>query len=183
MLDDIDAYVQCVKCNRKTSLACLDLLAAQLLDLCKKVDASEHLSHFDPKGIGQMLIDRPWANPSKSALHKHLFLEKTATTAASFLSGCWLMDCEDSQFPEPNVRVPLDFLKDTQPDVDPLVKIGVPVVELLESGEEAPMSLAEVHIIQTWPVVHESEAQHMFKGGEGTQEAYGGARLGIARAP
>ena len=59
----------------------------------------------------------------------------------------------------------------------------LPVVELLENGEEAPMSLVEVHIIQAWPVVNESEAQQMFKGGEGTQEAYGGARLGIARAP
>ena len=68
--------------------------------MCEKVEASEFLSHFDPKGIGKMLADRPWADPPKAALHKSTFLAKTATQPAKFVLGCWLGSCEDSELPE-----------------------------------------------------------------------------------
>ena len=183
--DEIDAYVKCMKCNKKTSIACLNLLAAEIKALCKKVEASEFLSHFDPKGIGKMLVDRPWADPPKAALHKSTFLAMTASQPARFIAGCWLGTCEDSELPVPMSRVPPNFLKEVLPDTDPLVKIAVPVVERLESGKDQAMTIAEAHIIQAWPVVRdEADAQRMFKGAKGSKEEYGGARLGsVERGP
>ena len=164
---EIDKYVECC-CGLRFSYACLNSIGAIVKDSIARRTASGRRQLLDPHGVWATLVDKPWLRGEAGGVFKPQGKHLPAS-----LRCC--PQCEDHDLPEPEPRLPLEFVNNKKPDLEPPITRPVIFSPLLPTGRRGEEIIFAPEEIAAHPIVHTDECVAAFKGGRGSREEYGGA--------
>ena len=160
-VDDLDSYVRCESCDAFFGIECINSLHRAVVDLYDSVAEGDVVD--DDLGVWATLRDAPWR-----ARHPDQAREAGFKRAEPFtIDVCVLCENPFVQHMDELDRKP-DYLKERGADIDAPYTIVVRVVPCLPDGADGPAILLAPEIIDAYPLVSESDCEHMFRGGGGT---------------
>ena len=160
-VDDLDSYVRCTACDALFGIECINSINRAVVDLFDGV-AEGDVVH-DDLGVWATLRDAPWR-----ARHPDQAREAGSKRAEPLtINVCVLCENPFVQSMDELDRKP-DYLKERGADIDAPYTIVVRVVPCLPDGADGPAILLAPEIIDAYPLVSESDCEHMFRGGGGT---------------
>jgi hypothetical protein len=168
---DNHLFVECRSCGDRVSFECLEAIADDVDE--HWIDGRVH----DPHGLWAFYRARAWRDDSfSSGIFSARGVLQPAMTALC-------LNCEECELPQPSSRLPKEFIEEKVPDVEAPVTLIYVITPCTVDGDAEDIIIAE-EVIKSWPLVPTDEAEKLFKGDVGTEEAYGGELcLPIASRP